>query len=399
MDIENALFKNVTRSNFVIAKILAVSSIIMVLCDIAIFFKWIPVESPFLKIAVFIAHAIIGIALALFLFVYTKVAIYMSQKIKLQEETLQDLASIAEETSKVYYGLVNSVSEVSGMSKNALDASKQIAASAADVAAGSKETLNFINDATDAAVNISKDLDEIAKEYIFVSSISQQLKIMTDDSRSSIKNTIDEISTISENTTKTKNTIYSLKERTSKIEKVVEVITGIANNTSLLSLNASIESAKAGEYGKGFSVVASEVKKLAEQSHKSAQEISQMIKGILTDTDLAVKDIDTTAELVSKSMEVISNSANTFEMISVASEEVNDKIQGVTSLTQVVSKNGDNIVQIVKNIRDINSKSLTELSSIAEASENQMVSLEQITGSIDNVEKLSKKLLDTYSEK
>lgn len=398
MDIENALFKNVTRSNFVIAKILAVSSIIMVLCDIAIFFKWIPVESPFLKIAVFIAHAIIGIALALFLFVYTKVAIYMSQKIKLQEETLQDLASIAEETSKVYYGLVNSVSEVSGMSKNALDASKQIAASAADVAAGSKETLNFINDATDAAVNISKDLDEIAKEYIFVSSISQQLKIMTDDSRSSIKNTIDEISTISENTTKTKNTIYSLKERTSKIEKVVEVITGIANNTSLLSLNASIESAKAGEYGKGFSVVASEVKKLAEQSHKSAQEISQMIKGILTDTDLAVKDIDTTAELVSKSMEVISNSANTFEMISVASEEVNDKIQGVTSLTQVVSKNGDNIVQIVKNIRDINSKSLTELSSIAEASENQMVSLEQITGSIDNVEKLSKKLLDTYSE-
>ncbi|MFZ5987049.1 MAG: methyl-accepting chemotaxis protein [Bacillota bacterium] len=498
MNKEDILFKNEARSNLIIGKIMAVFSIIMVLCDLYILFEWTPVRASFLKTAVFIIHlSIITIPLvtlvlkkqggwikyfiitilalslglanvasanktgALWLLVIATASLYFSFKLTIystlltllliiasslfgykllpqvyqenwfsmsiiriaevlvcasivivlsqsskklfsgmmktfseQEKSLQSLSCIIEETSKVSDGLVSSINEVSQMSKQTLQASKQIAASASDISAGSNETLSFISDATKAAVSISEDLDEVAKEYIFVSSISQQLKIMTDDSKSSIKNTIDEIRIISDNTIKTKNTIYSLKERTSQINKVAEVITAIANNTSLLALNASIESAKAGEYGKGFAVVASEVKKLAEQSHKSAQEISQMIKDILTETDLAVKDIDTTAGLVSKSMEVINNSVNAFEMISVASEEVNDKIQGATNLTQSVSKNGDKIAEIVKNLCDINSKSLSELKSIAEAAENQLVSLQQVSTSIENVEKFSKKLLD-----
>ncbi|HHV30552.1 methyl-accepting chemotaxis protein [Acetivibrio mesophilus] len=394
MDKVKGLLKNITGFNLLVTRILAISSAIMVVCDLAVLFGWLPLEVTVFRIAFLVVHAIFGAAVAVFLIILSKFVLSQSQELEQKEKALHNLMSAAQDISKASNGLVCSVKEVFGMSKDALETSKMIASSASDVDMGSKDTLSFVNEATKAAISISKDLDKIASEYVFVSSISQQLKIMTDDSKSSMKKTMDEIRIISENTTKTKNTIYSLKERTSKIEKVVEVITGIANDTSLLSLNASIESAKAGEYGKGFAVVASEVKKLAEQSHNSAQEISQMIKGILADTDLAVNDIDTTAELVSKSMEVINNSANTFEMISVASEEVNDKIQGVTDLTQGVSKNGDNIVQIIKNIQDINSKSLAELSSMVESAENQSVFLEQITDSMENIQLLSKELLE-----
>lgn len=396
MDKKKGLSKNVVGSNLLLTKILAVSSAIMVVCDMAVLLGWLPLEIPIFRIAVLVVHAIIGAAIAVFLIRVGKFILNKSRELEQKEKTLDNLVSAAQDISKASNALVCAVKEVFGMSKEALETSKLIALSAGDVDAGSKETSDFVNEAADAAVNISKDLDKIASEYVFVSSISQQLKIMTDDSKSTMKNTMDEIRIISENTIKTKNTIYSLKERTSKIEKVVEVITGIANDTSLLSLNASIESAKAGEYGKGFAVVASEVKKLAEQSHNSAQEISQMIKGILADTDLAVKDIDTTAELVSKSREVIDNSANTFEMVSVASEEVNDKIQGVTDLTQGVSKNGDNIVQIVKKIQGINSKSQAELSNMAESAESQTLSLQQLTGSLEDIELLSRELLEIY---
>ncbi|GAE88857.1 methyl-accepting chemotaxis protein [Acetivibrio straminisolvens] len=338
MDKVKGLLKNISDFNLLVTWILAVFSAIMVICDLAVLLGWLRLEVAVFRVAFFAVHVTIGVFVAVFLVRLSKFILYNSQELKQKEEAYNNLMSAAQGISKATNELVSSVKDVFGMSKQALETSKLIASSAEGVDMGSKETLNFINEATKAAVSISEDLDKIASEYVFVSSISQQLKIMTEDSKSSMKKAMDEIRIISENTTKTKNTIYSLKERTSKIEKVVEVITGIANDTSLLSLNASIESAKAGEYGKGFAVVASEVKKLAEQSHRSAQEISQMIKGILADTDLAVNDIDTTSELVSKSMEVINNSANTFEMISVASEEVNDKIQGVTDLTQGVAK-------------------------------------------------------------
>ncbi|WP_265445007.1 methyl-accepting chemotaxis protein [Acetivibrio straminisolvens] len=396
MDKVKGLLKNISDFNLLVTWILAVFSAIMVICDLAVLLGWLRLEVAVFRVAFFAVHVTIGVFVAVFLVRLSKFILYNSQELKQKEEAYNNLMSAAQGISKATNELVSSVKDVFGMSKQALETSKLIASSAEGVDMGSKETLNFINEATKAAVSISEDLDKIASEYVFVSSISQQLKIMTEDSKSSMKKAMDEIRIISENTTKTKNTIYSLKERTSKIEKVVEVITGIANDTSLLSLNASIESAKAGEYGKGFAVVASEVKKLAEQSHRSAQEISQMIKGILADTDLAVNDIDTTSELVSKSMEVINNSANTFEMISVASEEVNDKIQGVTDLTQGVAKNGDNIVQIIKSIQDINTKSLAELSAMVESAENQSVSLEQITGLLQNIELLSKELMEIY---
>ncbi|HOM01527.1 MAG TPA: methyl-accepting chemotaxis protein [Acetivibrio sp.] len=396
MDKVKGVLKNRARYTLALTRRLALLSAIMILCDLAAILGWLPLDVPVFRIAFFGIHIIIGAIVAVFMIMLSKLILCKFRELQEKEEVIANLMSASKDISEASNELVRTVKEVFGMSKDALNTSKLIASSAGDVDMGSKETLDFINEATKAAVSISKDLDKIASEYVFVSSISQQLKIMTDDSKTSMKKTMDEIRIISENTLKTKNTIYSLKERTSKIEKVVEVITGIANDTSLLSLNASIESAKAGEYGKGFAVVASEVKKLAEQSHRSAQEISQMIKGILADTDLAVQDIDTTAELVSKSMEVINNSANTFEMISVASEEVNDKIQGVTDLTQGVAKNGDNIVRVIENIQNINSKSLAELSNMAESAQQQSVSLHKITAYLEDVEQLSNELLEIY---
>ncbi len=152
------------------------------------------------------------------------------------------------------------------------------------------------------------------------------------------------IQEISRVTQEVAQSISTLEVRSQEISKIVDLITGIAEETNLLALNAAIEAARAGEAGRGFAVVASEVRKLAEQSAQAAQQISALIEEVKNDTQMAVERMERAEDRVQEGVKESEEVAKNFQNILATVQKV---IQSVSSLGLVFeeAKNSQKITE------------------------------------------------------
>ena len=128
--------------------------------------------------------------------------------------------------------------------------------------------------------------------------------------------------------------VEGLGNHSQAIGQIIEVITGIANQTNLLALNAAIEAARAGEHGRGFAVVADEVRKLAEQSSRSAEQISQLINTIQSDTKHAMNSMEAGTREVQQGILVVHEAGETFGQIQMSIGTVSDQVHDVSAAAQ-----------------------------------------------------------------
>lgn len=316
-----------------------------------------------------------------------------------QKDMLQRMVSISEKTKAVSDTLAGEVRQLSDITESTVKNNERIAENTNVIVSGSEDTLRFVDEAAAAAVDISKSLDLAAGESRQISSIAQEVNKMTEDSGQVIKRAAEEMREIENAARESKQLISSLGQRSSEIGRIVEIISGLSGQTNLLALNAAIESARAGEQGRGFAVVAEEVRKLAEQSHKAAQDIENLIKEVLDETGKAVQAMDRNSRTVEKGREAINEAGMSFEKMRHASSEMNEKVRKVSSLTTDVAGSGDKIAVLVKNIKEINHKSLNELQSTAAASEEQLASMQQVSASVETIDKIAGELLEIVKTK
>lgn len=316
-----------------------------------------------------------------------------------QQKVLNRLLNVMKKSSDVSNTLSSSVTQLSKITNDTTETNKQISSNTEQIAAGSESTLNYIGETSTTVTSISKNLDRIAAESKIVADISKQVSMATENSANIIGNAISEMMVIEKKTRESKEIINRLGRRSNEIEKIVEIITDISGQTNLLALNAAIESARAGEQGRGFAVVSEEIRKLAEQSEKSAKSISGLIKEILNDTKNAVDIMDINSQYVVKGLQVIEESGKSIEMTARSSKEMNVKIQDVNNITQDVAADGNKIAEIVQNINNINLKSLDDLHGISSATRHQLLSMEQIASSVQDIDKISKELQEVVNEK
>ena len=138
-----------------------------------------------------------------------------------------------------------------------------------------------------------------------------------------------------------------------KIKEATSLISSIADETNLLSLNASIEAARAGEAGRGFSVVASQIQKLAEQSNDSARQIDDIIYTLLEDSQKAVQTMEEVKEIITKQSENVSKTGSVFSQVQGG---ISESIQGVDEIadrTNQLNMARSNVVDVVQNLTAI----------------------------------------------
>lgn len=315
-----------------------------------------------------------------------------------QASMLEKMKAVTSKSLEFSNVLVDSVEQLSQVTENTTKTNEQITASTNKIASGAEEANCFMDEASQAVLEISQNLNRIAADGKKITDISTQVQHMTDENGRIMKDAEDEMNSIAEATKESKEIIERLEMRSSEISKIVEVITGISEQTNMLALNAAIESARAGEQGRGFAVVASQIRALAEQSQNATMEIEAMIQEVMQDTGKAVSAMDRSSLLVDKGVGVIKNAGASFEKVSTAGTQMNIRIKEVSNTTSDVARSSNKIVEIVDNIKAINSNSIGKLKEIASASEALLASMQQVASSVINIEEISKELYTVVKE-
>ncbi|MFI8480018.1 methyl-accepting chemotaxis protein [Pseudomonas sp. NPDC078700] len=176
-----------------------------------------------------------------------------------------------------------------------------------------------------------------------------------------MQSTIETITHMSQAIVTTAEVIRQLEDDSGRISKVLEVIRGIAEQTNLLALNAAIEAARAGEAGRGFAVVADEVRTLAQRTAESTAEINQIISTVQTGSSNAVRAIESGQELSNKGLEQVMQAGTTLQQITAAIEAIRDMNHQIATAAEEQTAVAEDI-----------SRNLTEITTIANANEKNV---------------------------
>jgi len=183
-----------------------------------------------------------------------------------------------------------------------------------------------------------------------------------------------------------------LGENSNEIGNIVQMITSIAEQTNLLALNAAIEAARAGEQGKGFAVVADEVRKLAEESSNAAGKITRLIEEVQIETRRAVDLMDKGDNIVEYGANTVAQTGEVFDEIQGAIGKMTNSIEEVSAATEEMSAGSDEIVSSMDNVTDLKEKSTLNTRLISDGTKEQMASIEEIASSAKRLASMAQDL-------
>ncbi|BCJ88145.1 methyl-accepting chemotaxis protein [Effusibacillus dendaii] len=269
------------------------------------------------------------------------------------------------------------------------EASQQMAVVIDTVAEGSKTQMESTGQTVKAMEEMAIGIQRIAETSSGVSESAWSMAKGAEHGNESIQKAIRQIDSLSNSVNHSASVVKLLGERSKEIGQIVEVITGIAAQTNLLALNAAIEAARAGEQGRGFAVVADEVRKLAEQSEASANQITELIKEIQADTARSVQAMDVGISEVEAGMAAVNEAGEALNGILQAAQQVADQIQEISAASEEMSAGTEEVTASVGDVAQIAVDSANSLQVVSTSSQKQLHSIEEVSTSAQTLSQLA----------
>lgn len=282
--------------------------------------------------------------------------------------------------------------ELTAAAQQTAEASTSVATSVVDIAEGIGKQSESITATTATVKEISEQTENVANNASAIAIVTEQTVEAVKHGQAAIQDIVTAMGDINDGTGTVQNTIAKLAKQSDEISKIVDVITGIAEQTNLLALNAAIEAARAGEAGRGFAVVADEVRKLAEESGASATKIAELVATIQTDMKEAVEASAQSSQSVEGSRQSVKEADEIFTSIQLQIEALAGGIQDVSNSIQTISEGTKSMTGEMDSIASISHENASRTQSVSATTEEQSASSEEIAASTRNLSQLAEDL-------
>ncbi|MDF2907906.1 MAG: methyl-accepting chemotaxis sensory transducer [Herbinix sp.] len=307
-------------------------------------------------------------------------------------DMVDGMRGLIEQVATVGNEVNSSADSLSATSSDILTSTKDISLAIDEIEKGVVQQASDTEQCLLQMSNLSDKINQVYNNTYEIEQIAKEAKVIVGEGITTIEELNDKSNATTEITRVVINEIEDLELQSASIESFIEVINSIADQTNLLSLNASIEAARAGEAGRGFAVVAAEIRKLAEQSVKASSQITTVVHTIKEKTKVTAHTAKKAENIVASQMESLTKTVKNFENINEQVGNLVNNLNNIAEGIRGIENAKDDTLDAISNISAVSQQTATSSEEVSATAINQITSVEYLSQSADVLAQQAKQL-------